>query len=132
VRRLAACLLALGLLAACASPPKEGYVRDKDFTAAHWESGYRTEYTTEPDCGYESVYDSTTGRYEQRYGCTTKQVSHEVYEAHHTWVDDSWRMRLEDCKVNAKDERKCKTGWREVTEAVYDRYDLGQHYPDAR
>lgn len=117
---------------ACSDPPPEqGYVTDKRFIPAHWEGGYETYYTTEIKCDsrYVSGYGTAPGQYVQE--CRPEPASHQRYEDHHEFVEDRWQLHLEDCKVE-KDERKCKRGWRTVSETLYDRYSIGNHYPDPR
>lgn len=128
MRKILVILALAGIIAGCGDPPpKEGYVRDKRFTPAHWEDGYRTEYYE--DCGYESQYNFSTEKYEMVWDC--HQESRQVYESHHHWAHDDWDLYLEDCKTTDEGKRKCRRGWVDVTEATYERYAIGQHYPDA-
>lgn len=138
-RTMVMCLCAIVLVVVilctgCADPPPEtGYVRDKSYEPAHWEGGYDTYYRSEYSCSPESVYDYNTGRTEYRPSCGYKPVSYTVWDDHDEWVEDSWRLYLEDCKVNDKGENKCKKGWRSVSdESTYDKYGVGDHYPDAQ
>lgn len=129
-RRAALLAMILVALAACGTdpPPDSGYVRERRFVPAHWEDGYRTEYRTEVRCGPTIGYDGKT-----THTCRTESVPHQVYEAQHEWHPDRWSLLLEDCAPPDEDgKRKCRRGWRSVTEAEYDRYAVGNHYPDPR
>lgn len=117
-------LILLVLLAACAEPaPESGYVRKKDFTPAHWEDGYT--YTTENrySCENEHTWE---GKYEVVCRDRPETISH--YVEHYAWVDDRFRLYLENCD----NPKKCKKGWRTVAESEYNRYDVGRHYPEGR
>lgn len=122
-RTLATFLLAVLALVGCAGcgdpPPEQGYVRDKRFEPAHWEDGYRSESYT--DCGMHMNFEG-----EMEFGC--KPATRQVYEARHHWVDDRYKLQLEDCN----DEGKCRSGWRTVTQGEFDHFELGSHYPEAR
>lgn len=117
----------------CAEPPPEsGYVRDKSFTPAHWEGGYDTEYRTEYRCEPSSTYDYGSGKYVYGTSCGFKSVPHSVWDDHDSWIEDRWRLYLEDCTRNDEGKEKCRKGWRTVDSQSYDRYGLGDHFPDAR
>lgn len=130
-------LCILGLLIASSTacggdpPPDQGYVRDKEFKPAHWEGGWDTYYTTEYRCHTESEYDYNTGQTRYVEDCGPEQVSHTVWDDHDEWVEDRWRLKLEDCQSDKDGKEKCRSGWKWVTENEYEDYRLGQHYPDA-
>lgn len=106
------------------NPPESGYVRNKDFIPAHWEGGYR--YESYMDCGPHLNYDGDI-----EFSC--KPATRSVYESHHTWVDDTWKLFLEDCEPpDEKGKEHCNKGWLEVTETMYNEHSLNSHYPDAR
>lgn len=100
-------------------PLEEGKVTEKDFTAAHWESGYNTEYHDE--CGLEVNIDG-----DLVMACHT--VSEQVYEAHHTWHDDDYDILLYACKTNDKGEEKCRTSWKDVPALTYSECQIGSLY----
>jgi hypothetical protein len=127
--KLAAAIVAALILVGCGDPPPDsGYVREKRFTPAHWEDGYRTVYVPTFECHTvtDSGYD---GRISYRQVCGTEMQPRYVYEPEYEWVGDRWFLRLENCDDGHD---KCKRGWRAVDHAAYDRYDVGDHYPDAR
>jgi hypothetical protein len=105
-------------------PPEEGYVRDRRFVPAHWESGYDTVYTPEYECN--SQYDHASNSYKQV--CGTEMVSRQVYESHHHYVNDAWALRLESCEQKEGKE-KCRQGWKQVDETTYHSFPLGSYYP---
>lgn len=110
-------------------PPTEGDVINKEFTPAHWEGGFETYYLPEYSCDTESVYNYQTGQYETRQVCGTDMVAHQRWEDHHNYVDDRWRLQLEDCTIEDGKE-KCRKGWVNVDETTYHDYKVGAHYPD--
>lgn len=133
MKRIAIIALALLALVSCGEPPpKEGYVRDKSFEAAHWEGGFETYYTTEYRCHTVSSYNYASKSYKTSQQCGPEMVSRQRWEDHHTYVEDRWKIKLEDCKVNDKGERKCRTGWLTVDQQTYHEYRIGSHYPDPK
>lgn len=126
--RKALALIAVGVLVACGSPPpKSGEVVDKRYEQAHWEGGYRTEYRTQYRCHTNSEYNYSTEQYELKRTCGTESEPVQVYEPHHEWIDDAWFLKLQACKTDDA-KRKCRSGWRSVTENRYDRFDVGDFY----
>jgi hypothetical protein len=119
-------------LSACNSEPPvtQGYIRDKIFEPAHWEGGYEYYTDIEFGCDTESEYNYATGQYETVESCGWEPVEKSRYEPHHTWVDDRYKFQLEACEKNDKGENKCRKGNKTVTESEYDRYQVGQHYPN--
>ncbi len=130
--RLIAIIVGLGLLAAFAlgscshEPPVEsGYIRERKFEPAHWEGGWRTEYRIQTRCRSTSI----NGKYTSQ--CGPESVAHQVWEDQHEWINDRWKFKLEECVKEKEDEKQtCRSGWRSVTELEYERYRLGQHYPN--
>lgn len=120
---LLVCLVLWSCTGCSDPPPKQGYVRDKRFEAAHWESGYRTE--SYEDCGPHIGYDGKV-----KFSCET--ATRQVYEAHHEYIEDRWWLFLEDCRLDDKGKNKCNKGWLQVDETDFHRYGLDTHYPDAR
>lgn len=109
-------------------PITEGDVVDMSFEAEHWESGYRTEHYT--DCGYSNRYNYTSGEYEYSYGC--EPATRQVYESHHEWVEDTWKIQIDGCvdyEREGENRRHCDTRWITVDEDAYDDYRIGIHYP---
>lgn len=138
-----ATMLGLGILfviivvffAACSSePPVEtGYVRDKSFEPAHWEDGYETYYRSEMRCRPVSSYSSYTKSYTYSTRCSTAMVPYQVYEEHHSFEPDRWKLFLENCdKKDDKGKTECRDGWKTVDQTTYHKYEVGNHYPDAR
>lgn len=119
------------VLSSCGSPsPDSGYVIERRFTPAHWQGGWDTRTTMKYVCGNKSEYDYVTGDYESRYTCDYEPDSYMVWEERHTYVDDSWQLKLEDCDEPEGDkEPKCNTGWLTVPESEYDDFPVGVHYP---
>lgn len=124
MRRLAGVLAVCAALLACGvdAPPEQGYVRKAEFTPAHWEDGYRSESRYGYHCGLG---------YDGKYNCGLKQYTEQVYEEHHEFINDAWRIFLEDCHVD-QGKNKCRTGWRSVDETTFHKYPVGSHYPDPR
>lgn len=110
-------------LSSCSSEPPitTGKVVDKSFEPAHWEGGYEYFTTYGYHCGLG---------YDGKYGCGLKSYEDSRWEDQHTWHNDSYRIQLQSCEENDKGELKCRTGWRTITELEYDRYDIGNHYPN--
>ncbi len=113
-------ILMLLLIAACSSDPPitEGTVVNREFKAAHWESGYRSE----PRYGYHCGIG-----YDGEYGCGMKHYTEQVYEERHTYIEDRYRLQLKSCE-----EDKCRTGWITVPEDEYGDYRVGDRYPRLR
>lgn len=107
MKRLALLLVAFLLVACGSEAPAQGYVRDKHFEPEHQE--YR---------GQRCV------SYNAKGACT-------VSIPDYVTVDDTWTLYLENCHVD-QGKQKCDRGWREVDHATYDRFQVGQHYPDPR
>jgi hypothetical protein len=125
-------VLLIVVLGACYDPPPEkGYVIDKNFNPAHWESGFETYYVPEYTCRSTSRYNPSTGNYETGQDCGVQQVAKQRWEDHHTWHSDSWKLKLKDCQMKDGKE-KCRTGWKRVDETTYHQYAVGQHYPNPR
>ena len=120
-------IIGLGLiLFGCSTEPPvtQGTVADKQFTPAHWESGYRTD--REYECG--THYDF----YEGEYVNDCRWVDDEVWEQHHTWIGDSWALLLRDCVTPGTDKKgnpKCREGWTRVDETTFHDYEVDQTYP---
>lgn len=125
-----AVVVLFAVLGGCASDPpvEQGYVRHREFLPAHWEGGWRTEWEMAYRChtGMSADGKSTTTT------CGPEMVPVDVWEDHHRWIDDRWRLRLQDCTTNDDGKTKCREGWRYVTAAEYDRFPVGRHYPDPR
>lgn len=120
------------LLSGCGDPPPDqGYVIDKSFVPAHWEDGFETYYVPEMQCRSVSEYDYASKTYETRQVCDTQPVAHQRYEPHYQYVQDAWRLRLEDCKIE-HEKKKCHRGWKRVDETTFHAYEIGQHYPDPK
>lgn len=130
MKRVLLILVVALALFGCGDPaPKEGFVREKKYEPAHWEDGYRTEYRYEYRChpGYRIGPD---GRSVYTTDCGIESVPYSVYEEHHRWINDQWRLRIEDCKENDKGEMKCRDGWVSVDHDTYVDFRIGRHYPD--
>lgn len=116
--RLATFVVVALLAVACGEqlpPLAEGTIREKQFVAAHWESGYDYE------CDYH--YSFTKGGYE--YGC------HDVYEREHEWAEDAWRIKIEGCDpVGPERTAKCRSRWLWVNQVDFDRVAVGVHWPE--
>lgn len=89
-------------LAGCSEPPESGYVEHKQHAVAY---SYVTTY-----CG---AYDAKTG------ACT-------VYIPVVNNMPATWELCLRD------DKDPQKTGCREVGEIAWNKYQVGDHYPEAR
>ncbi len=124
---LAIVLVFVLVLSSCSGsepPPESGYVRNKDFVPEHWEDGYRSESRYGPHCGLS---------YDGKFDCSSKFYTEQVYEEHHRWVENTWKLYLEDCDPpDEKGKEHCNRGWIEVTETMYNSHSLNSHYPDAR
>lgn len=129
MRRVLLVLLMLFVVGCGEDPPEQGFVIDKDYDPAHWEDGYDTVYHSEYRCSTHSIYDYARDQYVQREECGIEQVPHSVYNPHHRWVKDRWRLQLQHCEVNDKGEEKCRQGWRKVSAGTYELYDRGDYFP---
>lgn len=123
MRRVLVLVAALTLMVGCGGedPPEQGDVINKEYTPAHWESGYRTEHYQ--DCGLHQNIDG-----DLEFGC--EPATRQVWEPHHEHVQDRWRLRLRDCTTDDKGERKCREGWLSVDETTYHDYKTGSHFPN--
>lgn len=119
IRKLLFCLL-LVFVACGEDVPTEGYVIQKVYDPAHWESGYRTESYN--DCGMHLNVDG-----DMELGC--RPATRQVYEAHHAYIPDRWKFRLENCQEE-DGKHKCHRGWLRVDETTFHSYVVGGHYPD--
>lgn len=131
MRRTLLLLTAVAVIAGCGDPPpKQGTVIDKQYEPAHWEDGYETVYVPEYQCDTVTRYNPMTEGYETHEECGTEMVAHQVYEEHHTYVDDRWKLRLRDCTTDKDGDRKCREGWVTVDETTYHDYNIRSHYPE--
>jgi len=103
-RRWAVALLAALALAGCADPPESGYIYAKEASP-----GY---YTTDSVC---VAYDPKTG------GCTNSVPMQQ-------WHPPTWALCLE-ADNPGKDGKKAR-GCRDVAQETYDRYTVGDHFPN--
>lgn len=111
-------LIAILLLAACSSPPSEGYVLDKRHVPArdHWHD----------DSHYQCiVYDNK--------GTCTSQIW--IEDGHLHFHPEKWELKLEECKERKG--RNCRTGWKNLGSGegafrTWDQYNIGMHYPNPR
>lgn len=112
-------LIPLLLFGACDSDPEvtEGYVVQKNFEPAHWEGGW-------VEVCENDWFDTDEDGQIINDDCDTE------WEAHHTHVSDRWKIRLEDCQFNDKNERKCYRSWLTVDEDTFRSYRVGAHYPN--
>jgi hypothetical protein len=122
MRKLATAALTLLLfsgLSACSTDPEitSGYVVQKNFEPRHWEGGW------EEDCDTDWFDEDDDGN-------TLEQDCDSYWESHHRRVEDTWKIRLEDCRVNDKNERKCYRSWLEVDEDTFVDFRVGDHYPN--
>lgn len=124
-------LLLIFTFVGCSSappPPEEGYVKAKSFEAAHWEGGYEYYTTYEYNCA--NRYDAFNNEY--RFSCQNEPVQHSRWVPRKYYVNDVYKLKLEDCKVNKDKEKECNIGWKSVTEEEYNHYNVGKHYPNDR
>lgn len=111
------------VLAACGDPEPpltEGKVIDRTFTPEHWEDGYDTEYYN--DCGLH--YDWMEGEYV--FDC--RPATRRVYEAHHVWREDTWKIHIRGCTTDEKGKEDCRTDWITVGQDLYDQCILHRLY----
>lgn len=119
MRKLAVALMLLVSLGACNSDPEitEGYVVQKQFEPEHWEGGWVE------DCDND-WFDADDD------GDTWEEECDSEWKPHHHRVSDRWKIRLEDCRVNEKGERKCYRSWLTVDETTFHDFKVGAHYPN--
>ena len=99
---LAAAVLTLGAAMACEKTMESGYITKKVYEKA-WT---------------ETQYTQTCGSYGANGVCSTWiQIPHTIYHP------EEWKFELKEGK---------ETGVAYVPAATWDRYQVGQHYPDAR
>ena len=119
MKRISALAVAVALLVACGKAPDQGYVRQKNFEPAHNESRTRQVYD-----GETCTQSPPIGKMPGSRNCTP--VYHtEWYEE---FVPAKWELKLEDCKKPDD----CESGWKPVDETTYNRYEVGQHYPNPK
>lgn len=118
--------LALLLVACGDRAPSTGKVVDKRFDPEHWESGYRTDYVPQYRCRAVSRYDYDADQYVTTQECGTETEAVQVWEEQHEHVPDRWYLKLEKCPPESS--KKCKTGWRRVSETRYEALGIGDFY----
>jgi len=125
---LIAATLAAGItLAGCAKPVQSGYVVEKQYVPSRdWIDMMPNYYRTCVSIPYTYTTGSGTNRrtvYTSRQSCTSRLIG---YIPIHRHEDRYFRLDLRD------DRDTNRTGWRDVTEQEYGRYEVGAHYPDPR
>jgi hypothetical protein len=105
---LAAAAILLIALAACSSPPKQGYV-------------YSINYNP-PSSYYVPGYD-----YSNCYGSSSRRHCYEEWEPGRTvYVPPEWQIEL--CAKPGKPDSANKCGWRDVDEQTWHSVRLGQYW----
>lgn len=107
----------------CSKPPAQGIITERRYQAAHMEGAFRTRYGGQ-ECRTVSRYDGK--RYVTSQECTPKYDTY--YEPNDHWVPEAWQFNLKDCKTPDD----CNEGWVTVSSDTYEKYQVGQHYPDPR
>lgn len=102
----ASLLLAVLLLTACTPAISEGTIKDKHHKPD--ESGYQVQYG---GCGI-----SLDGKGMCEPGLKYVYVSN----------PERWSLYIEHCDQLSNE---CRLGWLSVSQATYDAYQVGEHYP---
>lgn len=90
------------------SAPENGLVVDKRYTPDHYvQESYNQCYAYNKD------------------GICTLSIP--VYS--NRYVPPRYELKLQRCQANESGEQKCSEGWRNVSEVVYDTYDIGDYFP---
>jgi hypothetical protein len=119
IRRLGPAALlvaAIFLLSACASPITSGTVTAKQDTPAYWTVIQVPQYRTQCDEEEEPQYTGGTVTEVPEEVCT--QVL-SYYLPVNEFVPEEWQLRIKD---------GTRTGWVDVTQAVYDSARTGAHW----
>jgi hypothetical protein len=125
VKKIITAVVAAGLalgLTACSEPPNSGTVYKKPYSpAGAWYSTECGQYVTVTKTRVRTSYDGKSSRVET-YTDTTCVMY--VHRAHPT--PPSWSLCL-----RADDDPKHE-GCFDVPESIWNRYEVGSHYPDPR
>lgn len=111
----------LALAGCVASPPSEGVILDKTYSAAHDENYTVDVDTYDYDCHYTDVYDYSTGEYEYEYICEYYMGDHGETEDRVRHIPDVWTVLFEG--ENSDDELVTRTV--EVSENQYNEANKG-------